>query len=434
MNTIDNAPVPPTQTAPPAAAPRWAGWWLSALTILILGLLMGLGMNSRDSSVRAPENRPDAPAAPPRQPPPAPRPGQILEGPWGRLEIVPITIAPPAELLWQMEVDHSGAVTWHFPKMSPSRLNDKLIELGLPDSVRAALRAQAKRNRAIDGCTILPDREFVLGLAAEVRAKLYVLLHHFAENRDQVNAFRFCGASPEAWFADSPLLPETKRLVAPLIYRDGTFLFFADLRSVQPSLPADEERIALIRALSRESTILLRLQVSEKSDVESLVGYWGRGGRNKEVRPILDSLSRIGGRQSLDVTQLLPPFARQRIYTYPIPRPDDVSVKRDCYWTAMNFFSEQPDDRLGNVDKAFETLKEDYYRVHGNPQFGDLVFYLGQEREPIHAAVYIAADILFTKNGPTVARPWMFLKTEDMKHFYPRTNKQVTLFFRRKGF
>ena len=434
MNTTDNAPLPPTKTAPPAAAPHWARWWLSVLTILILGLLVGLGMHSWEGPEPRPENQAAAPAEPAQEPAVAAQPGEILEGSWGRLEIVPMTIAPPRELLWQAELDNSGAVTWHFPKMSLSQLNDKLIELGLPDSIQTALRSQAKLNPTIDGYTVSPGRELVLGLAPEVRAKLYVLLHHFAENRDQANGFRFCGTSVEAWFADSPILPETKRLVTPLVYRDASFLFFSDLRSVEPLLPSAEERIALIRALTRESTMLLKLEVSEESDVKSLVNYWGRGGRDKEVRPILDSLSRIGGRQSLDVTQLLPPIARQRIYTYPIPRPDGKTIKRDCYWTAMNFFSEQPDDRFGDVDKVFEALKEDYYRIHGNPQFGDLVIYLGQEQEPIHAAIYIAADVLFTKNGTTVARPWMFIKMEDMKHFYPRTDKKTVFFFRRKGF
>jgi len=427
----------PTASIPSAAAvgvaPWWTRWWLSVLTILILGVLVGLALHSLNGPAPRSESRTDAPAAPADRPAVDVQPGEVREGPWGRLEIIPIVIRPPMEFVWHVGLDHSGGVTWRFPKMSLSQLNDKLIELGLPDPVLTALRSQAKLNPTIDGYTVSPDRELVLGLAPEVRAKLYVLLHRFQENEDQASAFRFCGPSVEAWFGDSPMQPETKRLVTPLIYRDGSFLFFSDLRSVEPLLPSAEERITLIRALTRESTMLLRLQVSEESDANSLVNYWGRGGRDKEVRPIIASLRLIGGPQSLDVTQLLPPFARQRIYTYPSPRPDEESVKRDCFWTAMNFFSEQPDDRFVDVEKVSEALRENYRRIYGGQQFGDLVFYVDRQQKPLHSGVYVAGDVLFTKNGSTIARPWMFIQMEDMKHFYPQTNKKEAVFFRRKG-
>jgi len=426
----------PTANIPPAGAgvvPWWTRWWLSALTILILGVLVGLGLHYFNRPAPGPESRTDVPVAPVEKRAAAARLDEIREGPWGRLEIIPIVIRPPMEFVWHLQHDHSDGVTWRFPKMSLSQLNDTLIELGLPDPVLTALHARAKLDPAIDGCTVSPERDLVLGLAPEVRAKLYVLLHHFRENEDQINAFRFCGPSAEAWFGDSPMQPETKRLVTPLIYRDGTFLFFSDLRSVEPLLPSAGERTALIRALTRESTMLLRLQVSQESDVKSLVKYWGRGGRDKEVRPIIESLRKTGRPQSLDVIQLLPPFARQRLYTYPSPGPDEQSVKRDCFWTVMNFFSEQPDDRFVNVENVSQALKEGYYRIYGGQQFGDLVFYLDREQEPVHAAVYIAADVLFTKNGSIKARPWMFIKMEDMKHFYPRTTKKEPVFFRRRG-
>jgi len=433
MNPTHKSSLATGEMAPPANADvlRWTKWWLSVLTILTLGLLVGFGLHFLQGRKPQPADRGAAPET--SSPSSAANSSETLEGPWGRLEIVPITIRPPMEFVWQAGRENPGVVTWYFPHTSLSQLNDKLIQLGLPDSLQDTLRSLAKLDPAIDGYTVSPDRELVMGLHPEVRAKLYGFLHRFRENRDQTEAFRFCGASAQQWFGDSPIMPETKQLVTPLIYRLGSFLFFADLPSIEPLLPSAQERKALIRALSRESTMLLKLKVSAESDIEALVDYWGRGGRDQDVRPILESLSRLGGEQDLDVTQLLPPFARQRIYTYPTPRADDDTVNRDCYWTAMNFFCEQPDDQFSSVEKVSQALQDRYYRIHGNPQLGDLVFFVDHQQEPVHAAVYIAADILFTKNGSTTARPWMFLKMEDMKHFYPRTNKKEVTFFRPKA-
>jgi len=437
MNATHDVPSAMSNEMMTAGAPgttRWITWWLSILTVLTLGLVASFSVRARQEPGSQAADRTALPGTPSGQSSGAVAGSdEVADGPWGPLEIIPIRISPPMEFVWQAESGPPRGVIWNFPKTSLTRLNDKLIELGLSDSVQAAIRSMAKLDPTIDGYTVHPNREFVLGLDPEDRAKLYVLLHHFSENSDQIEAFRFGGASAEEWLGDSPILPETRQLVTPLIYRHGAFLFFSDLRSVEPLLPSAEERTALIETLSCESTMLLRLQVSEDSDIEALVNYWGRGGREKDVRPILESLSRIGGRQGLDITQLLPPFARQRIYTYPKTQNYNQAIKRDCFWTALNFFSEQPDDRFGDAEGTFKTFKQDYYRIFGNPQFGDVILYADDNRGVIHAAVYIAADIVFTKNGTTAARPWMFVRLKDMKDFYPQTNNEFTAFFRPRG-
>ena len=44
----------------------------------------------------------------------------------------------------------------------------------------------------------------------------------------------------------------------------------------------------------------------------------------------------------------MPPFARERLYTSPMPtKPGDL--KMDCHWTALNFFNETPDARLSAI-------------------------------------------------------------------------------------
>jgi hypothetical protein len=335
------------------------------------------------------------------------------------------------ELQPHIAVVSSGPVEWHFPGTISARLPALLSEIGLSDPLRKKLVSLAEPNLKIEGVTIRPTREIVLGLSPKDRSALYRVLCPFGENLYQRGAFRFCGGSLEEWIGDSPLSPQTRKLIEPLVYRYGTFLFFADMQSIEHSLPSPEERSLLIEALSHESTFLVRLELSEESDLEELVDYWGRGGRARDVRPILESVLSAEGEQSIDIMHLLPPFARRRLYTYHVATGEKLRPYRDCHWTSLNFFSEQADDRFCELKEVVRTLKEDYYRVDGNLRLGDVVVFFDQ-RTTIHTAVYIADDILFTKNGHSQTTPWMLMKLDDMKYYYPRRRELEIRYYRRK--
>jgi hypothetical protein len=208
-------------------------------------------------------------------------------------------------------------------------------------------------------------------------------------------------------------------------------LFFADLGSIDQSLPSPEERSLLIDALSHESTFLARLVLSKESDLEELVDYWGRGGRARDVRPILESVLRAQGEQSIDITHLLPPFARRRLYTYHAVSEEKSRSGRGCHWSALNFFCAQPDDRFCDAQEVVRALHGECDHVDGNLRLGDVVAFIDQKRL-IHTAVYIADDILFTKNGHSPTTPWMLMKLEDMKYYYPRRNAVEVRYYRRK--
>ena len=102
---------------------------------------------------------------------------------------------------------------------------------------------------------------------------------------------------------------------------------------------------------------------------------------------------------------LLPPFARRRLYTYHPVTEEKSRYHLDCHWTALNFFSEQPDDRFGDVKEVSRALNGDYHRVSGNLRLGDVVVFMDQKK-PVHSAVYVADDVLFTKNGRGSSMPW----------------------------
>jgi hypothetical protein len=406
--------------------------WLTVLTLLVIGswVLLGLRMLPQTGAgAEAPGGGALAAAEAPSA-----RVERTANGkaPWGRLICVPIAISPPLEFVPQVARSTPGKVEWHFPNMISARLSALLSEIGLSEPLRQKLLARADIDPGIEGLTIHPTREIVLGLSRQERSALYAVLAQFAENVDQRSAFQFRGESFDQWIDDCPLSPETRKLVEPLVYRYGNFLCFADLPAIEESLSSPQQRLALIKALSRESTFLVRLEVTDESSLEGLVAYWGRGGRTEDVRSLLESVWRTGKGQQIAITYLLPPFARRRIYTYDAFSQEQSRPGRNCHWTALNFFSDQPDDRFCDIKEVTRALKEDYYQVYGNLRLGDVVAFVDSQGRLIHSAVFIADDILFTKNGPSSAHPWMFMKLEDMKSYYPTRQGMHVGYFRRR--
>jgi hypothetical protein len=407
------------------AAHPWLVRWLGALTLLVsLALIFGATALWHMFSPAANGSNGHGTAAPGQS-------EDIREHPWGKLACVPIVISPPLEFVPEIAPPMASEGVWRVPDISTARLTDYFTSLALPEDVRSQLMAMAQLDPTINGVALRPPREFVLKLAAEDRAKLYVGLAQFPQNVDQVNAFRFHGTTLDEWFAHARLAPQTRRLVDPLVYRHNGYLFFADLRSVEPDLASHAERLLLIKALSREVTFLVKLVVEEGADVESLLSYWSRGGRAKDIRPILESLARVPGGERIDVIHLIPRFARARIYTYPQPPEKQPALNRDCHWTSLNFFSAEPDDRFCQDAEVVRALDQDYYRIYGNFQLGDLVVFFSGDRA-IHSAVYIAEDILFTKNGNISSRPWMFCKLDDVRNYYPMAKPPEVRYYRRK--
>jgi len=96
----------------------------------------------------------------------------------------------------------------------------------------------------------------------------------------------------------------------------------------------------------------------------------------------------------------------------------------------LNFFSKQPDDRFCNPAEVLRALTHDYYRVYSNPLLGDVVEFVDETGNARHAAVYIADDFVFTKNGVSSSRPWMLMRLGELKSYYPTRKPLQVLFYR----
>ena len=354
--------------------------------------------------------------------------------PWGQLEYMPIVIAPPLEFVPDMSIEYySKPTAWHFRKIGPDRLSILFQKTGLSAPLSEKLLSMAEPNEAIGGMSIHPSRQFVLDICPKDRAALYLTLGDDWRNIDQQNLFRFHGSSPDDWFAGSAVSPATRRLVEPLIYRRGEFMYFVDLPSLG-YLASRTERLNLLKTLLRHSTFLAHLKISPASDLEALVKYWGHGGRAHEVRPILEALMQRGDEQTINITHLLPALARRKLYTYPARSDSDIAVRnRNCHWTAMNFFNEVPDDSFCDSKKVPVALRTNYYRISGGLRLGDVIVILTSQMEPVHSAVYIADDVFFHKCGSKSIEPWALTRRKHLDSYYPSHQKFEIRYFRHNG-
>ena len=65
--------------------------------------------------------------------------------------------------------------------------------------------------------------------------------------------------------------------------------------------------------------------------------------------------------------------------------------------------------------------------------YGDLIFLLCPDDSPLYAAVYIADDVVFTKNGGNYRQPWILMAWADLVARYPENYALRTVVFHRTG-
>lgn len=351
-------------------------------------------------------------------------------GPWGDLEYSRIMIEPPEEF---MAPDYSAqAPSWHFAGYDVESLDRLLRDASLDETQLRTLSDPSLRTVTPAGITLRPPDTVVRNLSPESRAALYAVLARLPGNALQKEPFRFRADMLDEWFEDSGVDAAIVAQVRSLLYPRGNSLLFSDPHLILPLLPTPAERVRLIKTLARKSSLLVKIRVTPSSDIETIAAYWSAGRRRKDVRPLLHSLARHRGGMTLDLAHLLPRFARGLLYTYPSPEVP-LEQSPDCHWTSMNFFNDPPEPRFGDIAYLRQTILTSYVAVTTPPAMGDLLLLTEPDGEVIHSCIYIADDIVFTKNGQSASVPWTLTTLPDLQASYPSQNELQIRVFRMKN-
>jgi len=352
-------------------------------------------------------------------------------GPWGTLLMRNIELERPVEYLTD-EVSNPKPEVWTFAGMTPDAVKAVFAKNGLSEAQIADALADGSTTRN-SGTELVPSEKFLLSLSPAQRQKFYTALAGSGVNLYIDYPYIFPGDDIEGVYTDARLNPDDVALLKQLIYPNGTAQQLSDYAFLLQKIPTTERRTAMTQALSRQSAVLARLSVNANTDIDKIAAYWGNmpGVRFTDVRPLLDSLKQLPEGGSISLLYLLPKFARDRLYTFPLPsQPGDPVI--DCHWSTFNFCNDTPDNRFNDPNFAVDYIRKNYYQISAPSLYGDIVLLMNDRQEVKHSAVFIADDLVFTKNGNNYRQPWMLMHIPDLLATYPATPAMKAIFMRRK--
>lgn len=334
----------------------------------------------------------------------------------GRIEALQLPLGNPGAHPPD-EKERLKPASWFFEKHSAERLESFFQGLNVSEPLRQLLLDRQFWTVTSNGCTLTAPSKFVWEMPADVRSKIYSVLADSSANYPQQVPFRFPPNGFETMLRMAGLSPAQVQQLERLTYYYNGSTCFADLQCAREILNAADFG-KLTDSLYQTPTYSLRLHVPAGTNIDALVRYWGQGGREALIRPLLNAAAKVPGGASVAISTLLPSYARLHLYTYPDSWRDHTAAQQDCHYTALNFFNEPADTNLLGFDYAKETLASKYDRVEGIPALGDVILFLDESGKSRHSSVFLVGDFVFTKNGVNASAPWVIMRLNEVAHIY----------------
>jgi hypothetical protein len=369
--------------------------------------------------------------------------------PWGDVETTEFNLELSDELLPQV-LPLLRESKWCFPRCTLQQITNLFRSCRFTDADMVRIMEGAEwdinlpgvegsrgENHAMAGITpdsisLYPSPEFVLNLDPASRQKIYSTLAASELNPSQRYPFRFPIEEFDGWFSHSGLSTDKIALLKRMAYTNDNTVCLADLQPLQHVLTPNEMK-RVLKAAYQAPTFTMRVRLPPQADVDALARYWGTGGRSRMIKPFIEGLAKSPGTPSVSVAFLLPAFARTHLYTFPDPAKDPMDLQQQGLWTALNFFNDQPDTRYLEKDFARKTLHSKFEAARGHQAcYGDLVALTSPSGELLHISVYIADDVVFTRNGASTMQPWVLMKIPDMVTKFHSLGQAQTVFYHRK--
>jgi len=356
----------------------------------------------------------------------------VHAGPWGTLVKRDIELERPAEFLTD-EVNHPPVETWRFNGMKLEAVRALLAKNGLSAAQLSAALLPANVSADAAGTILKPSGEFLESLDSGTRQKLYAGLAGLGVNLYLDYPYIFPGDRMSAIYADPRLDSDDVGLLKKLVYVNAGASQLADYDYLVGRIPTVARRIAITRVLSRQSAVFAGLVIRPDSDIDKIAAYWGNipNVRFTDIRPLMEALKALPEGGNLSLFYLLPKFARDRLYTFPLP-PQAGDPVMDCHWSTFNFSNDTPDNRFNDPNFAVEYIRKNYYQISAPSIYGDILLLMNDRNEIKHSAVFLADDLVFTKNGNNYRQPWMLMRIPDLLATYPATPAMRPIYMRLK--
>lgn len=343
------------------------------------------------------------------------------KGPWGKLQCFYVFIEAPTEMMDELPTPDTKT-KWSFPASDAARLPGLFEEAGLPRSFSEALLDPARRIIEDGKICLFPPLEMLAAMTPAMRNVIYPELAKLPDNKYHVSPVLITTDTVEEWYRSSALSPEIVSGIRRMAYHRGDCIAFSDLPAILNYARSDSEARQIYKACTRTRTLMVNLELPKNdTNVDEILDYWstGLGLRRNDVEPIIESIIETDGVDRLDIVHILPALTRRLLYTYPDGEMSREGILPDCHWTSLNFFNYSPHEYLLDGRLATSSVLENFHAVDPPYQYGDILFFVDALRgDAFHSCVYLADDIVYTKNGRNVFSPWILTKLADVKKIY----------------
>ncbi len=358
---------------------------------------------------------------------------QCKPGPWGDLEYHYLYLEAPMSTVELINVPSRNAV-WKFPGKSAEQVHEFLINAGAPsEEIQSCFEFSVAYQKG-GIFKFFPSAELINDLEPGPRETIYAELRRWPENKNYHSPVVIASGDVHDWFRNSGLKEATIEHIQKLSYPLGKARGFSDVSTVVRNLYDDFEERSLLKALTRTRSLILSLRIKPGTDTALLKQYWSAGYKSKDVITIFDAVARIEGLETVDVTRLLPPTPRKYLYTFPSRSLGVDGTYPDSFWASLNFFNYFPDEQFDDIEKVMRYAKGNYDISTAPLTFGDLIIMKdAKSGRAIHSCVFIADDIVYSKNGRSILQPFMLVKLEDLYNWIAIDDKPLLEVWRKKA-
>ncbi|MEN9636787.1 MAG: hypothetical protein RL077_5191 [Verrucomicrobiota bacterium] len=377
----------------------------------------------------APAEKPHAQVAPEHLP--ADKHPPQRNASWGTIDCSNIFLEAPNSLIDSASRADQVPV-WHFPGTTRDSLEGLLVKASLTEATIAALLKAEHTQVNARGITLLPPSNILVELTPNDRQALYTLLAASPENDYHANPQLITGNIDE-WLWGTHLSDLQKNIFKKTLWHRGRVAAFSDVSLLIQTATSREEVAAALRTMTRTQTFTARVRRDPHTTTEQeFIDYWSAGGRNSDALPMMRALVESTTDRPIDINLLLPTLCRERLYTFPSLSDAIGGRLPDCNWTALNFFSEKPEPYFLDSKTSSIEIKESYAPLAQPSALGDLICFISPTGEVFHSCVYLADDIVFTKNGESPFAPWILMKLKNVAARYDHRDGSTVAFLRKK--
>lgn len=355
-------------------------------------------------------------------------------GPWGQIAYYPVFLEAPSFLIEKFPLPNSRP-RWAFPASRVAEMQDIFKTAALDPAFVQTLFDPSSLVTQGEWTYLFPPLPLLEAMTSLQREIVYAELRKYSVNEFHFEPVLIASGDVDEWFHSSQLRPELIAKIKALSYHRGDALAFSDLPALMNYVKGESEGREMLKAFTRTRSLIARLMVNEKSDIPAIINYWttGLNLRRKDVEPLLHSVIDTDGIDSIDVVHMLPALPRKLLMTYPDMGLAKDGIFPDCHWTSLNFFNYNPQGYLLDSRLATTAVLERFNAVEPPYKFGDILFFLDAKNgDAFHSCVYVADDIVFTKNGRNVLSPWILSRLDDVKKVYLFDNNGRVQGFRNK--